>query len=215
MTLDQPTTLTASDSGPPAEQEPAAVSTRLFVSRQIARIQAGYTAARQTPSSRADLARLRRGLGKPVGANLETLQYTVNESAPRPRSEAPTWDEVAIHTAMTLYSTHQQSQRNPMHVPGVRFGTALGRLRFDGGTENPGVIRRFQALGTASTLAEAAEHARALVGLLRSAGIGFDYGELADDFVGFQNPRRTSNVRLAWGRDFYRVTSSNSESEEQ
>ena len=204
----------ATETGPPAP-EAAVMSTRSFVGRQISRIQAGYTAARQTSGSRADLARLRRGLGRSVGDDFETMQYTVNETAPRPRSEAPTWDENAIHTAMTLYAVHQQSQHKPMHVTSTRFGTALGRLRFDGDAENPGVLRRFQALGTATDLTELSEHARALIGLLRSAGIGFDYGGFADDLVAFQNPRRIGNVRLAWGRDFYRVTTTTTEPEEQ
>lgn len=181
------------------------VSTRDFVTRQVDRLQGEYLRPHPTSWSRATLAQLRRGVGKPVGELLDLLPLVVNPDAPRPRGEEPTADEIAIYTALTLYAVHQQSQRTRMHVPRASFGTALGGLRYAGGTENPGIVRRFQALGTASNLDELVYHARTLVTLLRSGDRGFDYGRFADDLVAFQDPRRRDFVRLAWGRDFYRV----------
>lgn len=184
----------------------APLRTGPFVASKIAKIQGAYTHRPQAPWARAALAQLRRGLGREVGDVPEILELTVNPDAPRPGTDEPTRDERAIHVAMTLYGLHQQSQSAPMHTPGVRFGTAVGSLRFAGGVENPGVHRRFQALGTATDLGELIHHARALVTLLRAAGRGFDYGRFAEDLADFQTPGRADRVRLRWGRDFYRVT---------
>lgn len=180
-------------------------SAQRFVDSQVSRLQAGYLRYPPAASSRAALARLRRAIGHEPGTDIEILDLTIDPDGPRPAQEAPTAGERAIHVALTLYAVHQQSQDRPMHVRGRSFGTALGRLRYVDGEENPGVIRRFQALGTATDLAEATVHARALVTLLRGAGQGFDYGLLARDLVALQDPRRAQTIRLAWGRDFFRT----------
>ena len=200
------TTTTADAPSPPGGAGPwKPGATQRFVDGQVSRLQAGYL--RRPPSSRAraDLARLRRVVGHEPGADIEILDLTTDPDAPRPTQDEPTVDERAIHVALTLYAVHQQSQERRMHVPGQSFGSALGRLRYVEGEENPGVVRRFQALGTATDFAEVAIHARALVTLLRGAGQGFDYGLLARDLVALQDPRRAQGVRLAWGRDFFRT----------
>jgi len=201
------------------ESAPRVVPTREFVTRRIARIQEGYLRRPQSSWSRASLAQLRRGVGREVGAVPEILELTVNPDAPRPWSDAPTPDEIAIHTALTLYAVHQQSQSTPMHTPRVAFGSALGAIRYADGLENSGVVRRFQAMGTASSLEELVHHARSLITMLRSANRGFDYGQFAEDLVMFQKPGRADRVRLKWGRDFYRVavppTTTTSATEEQ
>ncbi|MCL2465176.1 MAG: type I-E CRISPR-associated protein Cse2/CasB, partial [Micrococcales bacterium] len=195
--------------------KPRYVSTRDFVTRRVVELQRGYLA--DASAARAALARLRRGVGQPYGALVDLLEYEVNPATPRPRGDAPSADEIAIHTALTLYALHQQSQDRPMHVPRTSFGTALGVLRYRDGEENAGVIRRFQAVGTASDFPELAQHARALITLLRAAERGFDYGRFAADLVALQDPGRAGGVRLRWGRDFFRVVtpSDSPETEEQ
>lgn len=202
------------ETGPPGEGERRA-TVGGFVSWRATQLQNGYTRYPQSARSRADLARLRRAVGRPIGTVPEALPLLVNPWAPPARGEAPTWDEIAIHTALPLFALHQQSQDRPVHRPKTSFGTALGYLRFTGGQENQGVLRRFQALGTASSFDEISAHARALITLLRGAGGTFDYGQFADDLVGLQNPRRADHIRLSWGRHFYRVLPSSASTEEQ
>lgn len=181
------------------------VSTFEFVTRTVERLQPRYLKTPPEPAARAALARLRRAAGHPVAASVDVFDLVVNPDAPHVRGDAPTRDEQAIHLALTLYAIHQQSQLARMHVRGTSFGTALGRLRFVDGAENPGVVRRFQALGTAHDLAEVANYARALVTLLRAADRGFDYGTFAGDLVRLQDPKQRTSVLLNWGRDFYRT----------
>ncbi len=62
-------------------------------------------------------------------------------------------------------------------------------------------------MGTASDWDELVRHARGLVQMMRSAtpAIALDYGALADQLIALHNPERAADVRLRWGRDFYRV----------
>jgi len=205
--MSDPSTTTTSipRRGPSPKREAPPGSTWAFVDEQVSHIQRGYLRYPPASGARAALAKLRRGLGHEAGTVPEILKLTINPDAPRPHRDEPTADEHAIHAALTLYAVHQQSQNRQMHVRGRSFGSALGRIRYREGAENQGVVRRFQALGTATDLNEAVVHARALVTLLRGAGEAFDYGRFAVDLVRLQHPAHASAVRLAWGRDFYRT----------
>ncbi|MFC0706915.1 type I-E CRISPR-associated protein Cse2/CasB [Cellulomonas uda] len=167
------------------------------------RLQREYLAG--TSRSRASLAHLRRSLGQPLGAVPEILELVVDPDAPL-TGGPPTPDERAVAAALGLYALHQQSLSQPMHIRGERFGTALGGIARRGGEPVPGVTRRFQALGTAESWDEVLHHSRGLVQLLRGGRRGFDYGWFAQDLAQFVDPLRRDEVRLRWGRAFYRVT---------
>jgi len=189
--------------------------TAAFVSKKIVQIQSQYAgAARPSSTSRATLARLRRGLGKRPGELPDLLEFVVDPDAPAARGDEPTRSEVAAYTALTMYGLHQQSQSRRMHLPGASFGEAVGSLRLTGNDVNAGVVRRFQSLATATDMREFVQHTRGLITLLRSAERGFDYGRFARDLVHFQEPRRADRVRLDWGRDFYRTTPTSDTPEE-
>lgn len=165
-----------------------------------------------TAESRAALARLRRGVGKQPGDLPDLVAFVVDtQGPPGPEpDDGPSQAEVAAYTALTLYAVHQQSRTDVgMHVPGKPLGRALSALRAVGGEEDPAVIRRFQAFATAADLRELSTHLRGLVTQLRAKDIGFDYQQLAEDLVGYQEgPESVARVRLRWGRDFFRVTGS-------
>ncbi|MEV8442117.1 type I-E CRISPR-associated protein Cse2/CasB [Actinosynnema sp. NPDC051121] len=176
------------------------------VHARIQPLQEGVLADRS--AAVAALARLRRGVGKRAGSVNEILQYTVSEKFAGPTAgDGPTPAETAAHVALTLYATHQQSQRKRMHQRGFGLGGAVRMLHpeeFD--TTVPPVLRRFQALGTAQSLDELAHHLRGMVQLLRGRDIPLDYALLADELVLWQRRGGASTVRLRWGREFYRTT---------
>lgn len=181
-----------------------------YVHARVTEWQQGYLAIKSTYNAQAvaSLAKLRRDVGRPLGSPGMWLEAL--DGVPIPEhyvDDKPTYGEVAAHTAFTLYALHQQSKQKPMHQPGQSFGTALRRLRKRAPDDGRAVRRRFEALGTATTLSEAVQHARGLISQLRSEGIPLDYGEFADQLVALQIPSKANGVRLAWGRDFYRVTS--------
>lgn len=170
------------------------------------RLQSGYL--RNVPVARAQLARLRRGLGKPAGSVPEIWDLTiaiVPQSLRWDRDE-PSHAEEAAHAVLTLFALHQQSLTVTAHVPGVTFGRAVGLLRHDSTRSEDAVTRRFMAAATGESISEVLTHVRGLITQLRSAGWGIDYARFADDLTGLLNPARAQTVRLAWGRDFYRST---------
>mgnify|MGYP004556655915 CR=1 FL=1 len=156
---------------------------------------------------RADLANLRRGLGKKPG-DLPELWGLLFQELPEElmsRTGEPTWAEWAVSGALTLYALHRQGVGRCMHADGQRLGAAVGRLA--GGDEErlKVVQRRFNAFATARSMPECMNHLRGLIQLLRSKEIPLDYVDLAGDLYEFQMPGGAARVRLRWGQDFYRT----------
>lgn len=173
---------------------------------RIARLQKEYL--RGSPAARADLARLRRGLGKPAGSVPEIWALTVG-AVPQELSwdrDEPSRAERAAHAAITLYALHQQSMTVAAHDAAVSFGRAVGGLRHSGTWSEEAVTRRFMAVATAESIEEVLVHARGLITQLRAERKPTDYARFADDLFGLLTPTRAQSVRLRWGRDFYRTT---------
>ncbi|MCH7230518.1 type I-E CRISPR-associated protein Cse2/CasB [Glycomyces sp. L485] len=127
-------------------------------------------------------------------------------------SEGPSDAERALHTAVTLWSLHQQSRHeHGMHVNGTSLAAAIQRLAA-GAVNEETVYERFTALGTAATYGELSHHARGLIVRLRDADIGFDYGLFVDDLRMFQRGpdpvaglTGAERVRSLWGREYLRA----------
>lgn len=189
-----------------------------LVGRTVDRVQPQYVGRGRpgephpTAESRAVLARLRRGVGKRLGDLPDLVEFVVDtQDVPGAEvDDGPSQAEVAAYTALTLYAVHQQSRTDAgMHVSGRPLGRALGRLQTGNKEKDSAVIRRFQAFATAADLRELSTHLRGLVTQLRAKEIGFDYQQLAEDLVGYQEgPESVARVRLRWGRDFFRVPGS-------
>ena len=152
--------------------------------------------------ARGELAALRRGASRSPGELPEIWELTRVE-VPDGAGDAPTWEEIAVHTAMTLYAVHQQSRTEHMFSPGVGLGSAARRLIGSPDEENPSARARFNALVTSTTVAELRHHLRSFVSLLRARGIALDHAMLADDVLRFQQPGGAKQVRLTWARQYY------------
>ena len=152
--------------------------------------------------ARGELAALRRGASRSPGELPEIWELTRVE-VPESAGDAPTWEEIAVHTAMTLYAVHQQSRTEPMFSPGVGLGSAARRLIGSPDEENPSARARFNALVTSTTVAELRHHLRGFVSLLRARGFALDHAMLADDVLRFQQPGGARSVRLNWARQYY------------
>ena len=151
--------------------------------------------------ARGELAALRRGVSRSPGELPEIWELTRVE-VPDGAGDAPTWEEIAVHTAMTLYAVHQQSRTEPMFRPSVGLGSAAHDL-VGRDEENPSARARFNALVTSTTVAELRHHLRGFVSLLRARGFALDHAMLADDVLRFQQPGGAKKVRLAWARQYY------------
>ncbi|MGB4780267.1 type I-E CRISPR-associated protein Cse2/CasB [Microbacterium sp.] len=181
-----------------------------FVDTKAYKLQQAYQ--RNASSAVADLARLRRGLGRRVGEDLDLIGLALasdGENSPSLLDErervgaTPTAEEQSAFTAITLFALHQQSQRGAsMHRAGYSLGRSarlLGKR-----VDRDSVRTRFTALGTATTWDETVHHARGLIQQFRQHGIPLDYGRFARDLFDLRTGRG-DRVRMSWGRDFYRL----------
>lgn len=183
-----------------------------LVGQRVSQLLAGLQA--QRPAATADLARLRRGVGKAPGQLPDIWELTAPPSSDVGYGDAATPAETAVHVAMTLFAVHQQSESQPMHVPGRSLAGAFGKLvrRHKDAVGEKSLRARFDAVVTATTFASVPYHLRGLVSLLKREGLGFDYGILADDICvlarGMQpdGPQwghtGVEEVRRRWARDF-------------
>lgn len=178
-----------------------------YVSSRASQLQSRYLAA-DSPS-KAALAQLRNSISRPVGTEPATwaIMFDGFPTHLMGRDDKPSASEIAAHAALSIFAVHMQSATTPVQLNGIGIGRAvrrLSRLLGEDDQSSP-VIRRFHALGTASDLPETLHHARGLIQQMRAASIGLDYGRLAEDLVGLQNPSRADGVRLRWARDLFRI----------
>ena len=176
----------------------------LLVDRRIGGprgLQARYRDDKNKARARGELAALRKGVSRSPGELPEIWELTRVE-VPDGAGDAPTPEEIAVHTAMTLYAVHQQSRTEPMFRPGVGLGSAAHDL-VGRDEENPSARARFNALVTSTTVVELRHHLRGFVSLLRARGIALDHAMLADDVLHFQQADGARSVRLNWARQYY------------
>lgn len=183
-----------------------------------------------TSGSKANLAILRRGAGKTPGEMPELwgcFLRDLPEELMGTGSE-PSKSEWAIYLALVMYALHQQGNDIPMNcTPNDSndtsqqqeqgndtsseencpnsLGTAVGKLiKTEEDAER--IIRRFNVMATSADITELSYHLRTIISLLNSEKITLNYSKLAKDLYRYQSssPNIRANVRLEWGRDFYR-----------
>ena len=144
---------------------------------------------------RAELAKLRRGVGRKPG-DLPELWGSFLRGMPEDFQGrcGPSRAEWAVYLALTLYAVHQQGNDRPMNRPGNTLGRAVRQLaerNTPAGQDwtEVSVLRRFNALATAEEITEISHHLRGMIQLLSAAkdgGIPLDYPQLAADLYELQ-----------------------------
>lgn len=135
------------------------------------------------PQRRAELAELRRGVGRQPG-DLPALWGALLADMPEQLqgSNGPSKAEWAVYTALTLFALHQQGEAGvSMNQPGRTLGGAVRQL--------------------AEKTAAGQDWTESSV--LRREEIPLDYPQLAEDLYQYQFVDGAPNVRLRWGRDLY------------
>lgn len=191
-----------------AQKEATSVNEELrtHVAKQIGELQKRLLA--NDPNARAALAQMRRTDPTTDEGILDALTLGFRE-VPESligRGDSPSRAEIAIGTALSLYSIHQQSQKEPMSQSGWGLGRAVRQLAnpTSGDSRDKPVMRRFNALTTSTDPIEATRHIRGLVTQFRSERIPLDYGRLAEDIYWLQSPKTQTRVKLNWARDLAR-----------
>ncbi len=123
------------------------------VTRQLRRLQ-----VLPEPQRRAELAELRRGVGRQPG-DLPALWGALLADMPEQLqgSNGPSKAEWAVYTALTLFALHQQGEAGvSMNQPGRTLGGAVRQLaeKTAAGQDwtEASVLRRFNALATAEEI---------------------------------------------------------------
>lgn len=191
---------------------------RAFVAQRVNGLQKSYLDPARRSLGAGRLAALRHAVSKEPGStpDIWALEFEGMPNQLVGRGDRPSAGEQAVHTALTLYALHQQSQTVGMHAPGHEhsLGAAAKQMiakehaKYENLQEGE-PPRRFAALITAESFSETAHYARQLVQQLRAAAIPLDYGLLAQQLYDLQNPYRADVVRLSWGRDFVQAYSHN------
>lgn len=177
------------------------------VTQRVERLQEGLTNG--LPLARKQAAILRRSITKQAGSEPEVFDLTLG-GLPEElvgKGDKPSRGESIAHLCISLYALQMQSAKSPAHIRGIGLGTALRTYirheHIETVDESP-IIRRIRALFTADDLDEAAQHLRGLIQQIRgTAGVGMDFGTLAQDLWQFSFPQSRDNVRLKWSRDLY------------
>ena len=190
---------------------------RNYVKKQM-ELLAGDAGTLDLGSSKAQLAQLRRGVGKRPG-ELPELWGIFLRNMPEElmgKEGRPSYAEWAIYTALTLFALHQQGHSEPMHAEGEenRLGRAVKKLAH-GEEEEENVRRKFSITARSDDMEELSYHLKTLVRMLGSNDIKLDYEDLAKDLYRFQFENDTDQVRLKWGQDFYRFVGTKDRGEEE
>lgn len=170
-----------------------------------------------SPWSKSTLAKLRRGAGKDLAEAPDVWEVVLNGLYDEPQdNKSPsvlvTEVELAVYTALTLYAIHQQGKGHADGVSknngGLSFGSAIRLLISPDKTNEGSIKRRFDTIITSSDLSELSHHGRGIIQLMRKSEVPvkIDYPQFAKDLYRYQFPEGRNDVRLKWGRDFYRQT---------
>lgn len=168
--------------------------------------------------SKAQLAQLRRGVGKNPG-ELPELWGAFLKNMPEElmgKDGKPSYAEWAVYTALTLFALHQQGQSDPMNEEGEenRLGRAMRKL-VRSAEDEENIRRKLSIAARSDDMAELSYHLKTLVRLLGNDNIRLDYVDLAKDLYWFQFENHTDRIRLKWGQDFYRFAETKDNGKEE
>lgn len=159
-------------------------------------------------STKAHLADLRQSVNKDVhlATGVFPLIFSNIPAEYLGRSGALTDAERAIILALQLYALHQQGKEQNVNAQADAkerdLGASLNSLRF--ADDSQAIDRRFNAMITATSFNELANHLRHLIKLLMSkTETKVNYAQLAQDLFWFQKGQ-ASGIRLKWSRSYYR-----------
>lgn len=186
-----------------------------FVSKQIHLL----TRDLDSGGSKAQLAQLRRGIGKRPGELPELWGVFLQNMSEElmSKTDEPSYEEWAIYTALTLFALHQRGNPDSMNESGEEnhLGCAVQRLANSDADEIERLRFKLSLIAKSGDMTELSYRLKTMIGLLSGERIKLDYADLAMDLYQFQFESSADNIRLKWGRDFYRnrITDDNGKEE--
>lgn len=167
----------------------------------------------ETSSTKANLANLRQSVNKDLHLATGVFPVIFSNIPEEYLGEYGnlTVGEASIILTLQLFALHQQGknqnvnlQADPKTNPASRnIGASLSYLRRLG-DDSTAIDRRFNAMITATSFTELANHLRHMIKLLKSkTDTKVNYPRLAQDLFWFQKGQQSS-IRLKWSRAYYR-----------
>lgn len=161
---------------------------------------------------RAELAILRRGMGKNMDEAPETWRVVLallpEDMMGKSQFISPA--ESAVFNALTLFAmtmSGKDIRNNSTHQAGKSLGAAAAEFTIQTeGLDEEGksrILPRLRRLIAADSVEEAAVPLRNVVQLLNQKSIGMDFALLAQDLCFYSTPNGRAGVRLNWARDYY------------
>ena len=150
------------------------------------------------------LANMRRGVGKAPG-ELPELWGLIFDRMPEELlgNQGHSDAEWAVYSALTLYALHQQGSEESVQAADISVGSAAACLvKSEDDTDR--ILKRLNLVATAVSQADVAYHLRGLIQLLKGESAKLDYARLAKELYLFRYPESANDIKLSWGRDFYR-----------
>ena len=150
------------------------------------------------------LANMRRGVGKAPG-ELPELWGLIFDRMPEELlgNQGHSDAEWAVYSALTLYALHQQGSEESVQAADISVGSAAACLvKSEDDTDR--ILKRLNLVATAVLQADLAYHLRGLIQLLKGESAKLDYARLAKELYLFRYPESANDIKLSWGRDFYR-----------
>lgn len=186
---------------------------RQLMAARIGRLQRAYLdrSAKDNAGAVRMLAQLRRCALDDPGGDPRVWELTLGDVPERLRGRGDELSpaERAIHAALVLYATHQQSKTEAVNAQGVGLGAAvrsLAEARGRDGALDESVIERFRQVLLAGDRGGRLRHLRSLVSLMRAETkpIALDYPRLAEDLWRIFDPDQDhTRVVTRWGRDLH------------
>lgn len=159
------------------------------------------------PYAGADLASLRKGVGREVGEVWQMARHYRSATS----DGRVSYRLAAEHATLALFATHQQSQSTRMHQPRIDLGTAARMLHQPrenaasarGRYGEEAVNRRMNQVATATDVGELVEHLRGLIALLRTISQPLDYTRLHRDIERWHYLDAQSRIRARWAGHYF------------
>lgn len=174
------------------------------VASRVHQIENGNPAA-----AKAQLARLRRGIGKQL-QDMPELWGVMLEEMPDDlvgKGDQPSPAEKAVYIAMTMFGLSMQGHtpsKDSTNEKEVSLGAAAGKYTQRTGEEESRILPRLQKVITANSVKEMEVPLRSMIQLLNQEEVRLDYAGLARDLFYYSGPKGREVVRLRWARDYYK-----------
>ncbi len=173
----------------------------------------------QASSTKAYLASLRQSINKDVqvATGVFPIIFSNIPAEYLGKTGELTDAERSVILALQLFALHQQGKEQNVNAGRdsssrvENIGESLSSLRM--ADDSQAIDRRFNAMITATSFGELANHLRHLIKLLKSkTKAEVNYPQLAEDLFWFQKGQQ-SRIRLRWSRSYYRYYSNDKEEE--